>query len=228
MTFLRQKKAYEISLGIGLIKEREMSDDFLTSTERGQLKDYSGQRISEFMNSRYLIKDIVIKKELGVSKKDIEITNGVFGQPILTIKNTLINYGISISHKPNLIGCVIYDQKHPIGIDIEELSIDKASVLHHQMSNEEKKKYTKKFDSICLWTAKEALSKVLNCGMAVSFKLFEISEFARNKDKFMGCFLHFPLYRFESFKKSGHIITLVFPSMSNLKIKVAAINKNKI
>ncbi|RRN70541.1 hypothetical protein EI200_13810 [Peribacillus simplex] len=52
--------------------------------------------------------------------KNISLLKGVFGQPVIVNNLSLpMNMGISITHTDKTFGILIFDQLHPMGIDIE-------------------------------------------------------------------------------------------------------------
>lgn len=68
-----------------------------------------------------------------------------------------------------------------------------------------------------LWTAKEALSKVLKTGLTMDMKLFEINQL-EERDIYRGSFTIFTQYQFLSFIIEDTVFTIVTPKKGNLHV----------
>ncbi|WP_459212137.1 4'-phosphopantetheinyl transferase family protein [Aquimarina rhabdastrellae] len=87
---------------------------------------------------------------------------------------------LSISHKNDCAAVVVCEVGHPMAIDIE-INGDKLNyeVVAKQCTLRELSLTQSIPENIrygLLWTAKEAISKVLKTGLMTSFQLFEITK----------------------------------------------------
>ena len=179
------------------------------------------RRIKSYLIGRYSAKIAISAyvKEDDLSK--ICILNGIFDQPVV---NTNFNEKIqvSISHSKDL-GCAIcFNEKCPMGIDIEFIRSDNLKALeryiksseldlvHDVSANYEEGLYL-------LWTSKESLSKALKIGFLSPISLFEINEI-ENKGSFFKCsYKNFPMFSSISFIKNGFMVSITYPKKLNIK-----------
>jgi 4'-phosphopantetheinyl transferase len=76
-----------------------------------------------------------------------------------------------------------------------------------------------------LWTAKEALSKVLRCGFMIPFELLEIEMFEPNNDFAISYFKNFHQYQALSFPLANTLCSLVYPKKTELSLNTIHIQK---
>lgn len=217
--FSREKESHISFLSISDTSGFSPNEFFLTSNEKQQLKSFTGTRKIEFLLSRYLIKRSILNYLPNSSFENTEISSGVFGQPIVTVLNSSLKLGTSISHKKELVGNLLFHEKHPLGLDIEYLCPNKEKIFFINLTSMEKKIGLNTMYSTVIWTAKEALSKVLKCGLTVPFSFFEVSNLKYENGMHSGEFHHFKQYKFFSFEINNHIITVVHPRKSSFQIQ---------
>ena len=68
--------------------------------------------------------------------------------------------------------------------------------------------------------AKEALSKVVRCGMMNPFEGYAICELEQTESCFLGKFRNFGQYRFQSWVLDSFVLTIVLPKKTQMKIEV--------
>lgn len=165
-----------------------------------------------YLLGRYSAKQ-ALSKIYSVPMHTMFIESGIFNQPVLMTPRDLC-FQVSLSHTKNFGGAIAFPETHPMGIDIEEISHENNVAIYSQMTCQELEVLNREDLSTRLtitWTAKEALSKVLRCGLMVSFKLLEICSYQQNQ-KYIECFFkHFPQYKSISWKYKSFIITIVCP-----------------
>jgi phosphopantetheinyl transferase len=191
----------------------------LSKREQLQYEGYSGGRQSEYLLSRWLTKDLVRRFYIERSWKDIEVASSVFGQPVLCDTGCGHNLRISISHKKELAGSLVFDAEHPMALDIEQMQ-DPASLLRTMEEDELEALDRHGLSAMHAWSAKEALSKVLGCGITVDRRLFKTQDWQQQENCYTGEYKHFLQYRFVGFIVNEHIITLAFPRNSEIEIKL--------
>lgn len=196
-----------------------MHPGVLSGREQSQYDMYSGARQSEFLLSRWLTKDLVRRFYIEKAWPEIEVANSVFGQPLLCDTGCGHNLRISISHKKELAGSLVFDAEHPVALDIEQMHYP-TSLLRTVEEDELQALDRAGLSAIHAWSAKEALSKVLGCGITVERKFFKTTEWQQQENFYTGEYAHFLQYRFIGFIVSGHIITLALPRNSEIDIKL--------
>jgi phosphopantetheinyl transferase len=125
-----------------------------------------------------------------------------------------------------------------MGVDIERISVDKEAVLASQVTAKEKQLLQHiPMDSLAgytaIWSAKEALSKVLKTGMTVDFSLLEMSRITL-KNNILECeFRNFGQYKALAYISSPYAVAVVLPKRTTADFSrvwqlVAALKKESI
>lgn len=143
------------------------------------------------------------------------IASGIFNQPVVHCQG-MRTPGVSISHSDRLVCSLAYPEEHPMAIDVEEIDEARTRVMMTQIGSEE----AALAQSVCpsadmaatvIWTAKEALSKALRCGMTCPYELLQICGFEVSEGFYTGRFQNFAQYKFQSWRRNDSIITIVLP-----------------
>ncbi len=193
---------------------------YLSSAEHELYKSFLHKRQYEFLAGRILAK-ITASRQFKIEDwRSIETLKGVFGNPLIHIPG-YAHKGISISHKQNKFGIIIYDEAHPVGFDMEIIDNSKVTLLKSQsnkdeMMDREKMGCDESLFYTVLWSAKEALSKILRCGLTVPIELLSTqkNKYDVSHQVFEGEFCNFFQYRFVARIIEESIVTLVFPKRS--------------
>ena len=197
---------------------------FLTIYEKERLGRLSLTRANEFIISRYLAKRAVCNVNRIEALKNVEIRTGVFGHPVLTMPAGNKHNNLSISHSDYSFAVIVFEEEHPVAIDIESICPDKVKGLAYNLTEDET--YLSKNCPILLtvlWTAKEALSKVLKCGLTVPYKILEVENIETFENYFSGQYVSFSQYQFISFFYQNNICSIVFPKKSKLAFNILII-----
>jgi phosphopantetheinyl transferase len=156
------------------------------------------------------------------------VISGIFGQPIV---RGLSGLSVSISQGDTLACAIAFPEEHPMAIDIESLSTNKISLMATELTQVERllgSEYVEKgIRYTSIWTAKEALSKILRTGMMTPFSLFAVESLDKdvNKDplaewgkseRFVGQYLHFSQYRFQTWVRDDAAMTIAMPRRTKL------------
>src|SRR5699024_3332456 len=90
--------------------------------EWNDLNIYRTKRRIEASKSLYLAKKSIMEF-LGIGMREIRsnsLLKGVYGQTVIVNNNnSAMNIGISIKNTAKTIGILLFDQQHPMGIDVE-------------------------------------------------------------------------------------------------------------
>lgn len=175
----------------------------------------------------FLIGRLVAKKGIEeiVSKCnlcEIDISKGVFHQPVI-IHELSNNIQVSISHSHKIGAAIVFPEAHPMAIDVE--LIDSSRPLYSILDLTDKEEQLIRECKLenaeiltLLWSAKEALSKVLKTGLMVNLKIYEIegAEFNENFVEFL--FSNFAQYKAVSWQYNGYAWSIVLPKKSIFNI----------
>ncbi len=176
------------------ITDESQPDSILHPDEHREFK--SQKRQQEYVRGRY-----AAKRALG---GDFAVLSGVFQQPYVVGTNL----GVSISHSGKWAAALAFPESHPMAIDIERIDPKRHKAIESQMTDRELAMIAEVENGhFVFWTAKEALSKVLRCGLMTSFKILEIDTAGSNE----ATFKHFPQYKAHSFFKEDLVCTIVLP-----------------
>jgi hypothetical protein len=69
-----------------------------------------------------------------------------------------------------------------------------------------------------MWSAKEALSKILMCGLTCPFQILAIGSLRRHKTWYEGEYLNFNQYKFQSWISATVVCTIAFPRRTQIEV----------
>jgi phosphopantetheinyl transferase len=128
---------------------------------------------------------------------------------------------VSISHSGQWGAALAFPERHPLAIDIEEVNPDRAEAIRSQLTAAECRLLKMDApDLIVAWTIKEALAKVIRCGMMTPFSVFEIATIQHEENRMVATFTNFAQYKANSFFCSGMAITLVTPKNTTFQLQI--------
>lgn len=182
------------------------------------------RRRTTFLLGRYAAKQALSSYYNESDLSRIVIVSGVFGQPVVQYLCPS-HANVTISHTQQTACAIAFPDVHPMGLDIESIDGAKSEVLKSQMTNRELDYLVGlKLDEIAgltlLWSAKEALSKILKCGLTCPFEILAIRSVREFKNWHEGEFYNFPQYRFQSWITEGVVCTFVFPGRTQIKTEM--------
>lgn len=153
--------------------------------------------------------------------KTIKLQHGILGFPYVATPD-LIKNSISISHSNDTGIAIAFDQSEIIGIDIEEISASRVETIKSELTSKEIAIIESLNINIVTaytmaWTIKEALSKVLRCGMLIDFKLLEIANIKKTENYFIANFVNFTVFKAVAFKIANNGCAIVLPQVRNIK-----------
>lgn len=153
----------------------------------------------------------------------IMIDRGIFTQPVVVHANHS-NIQVSISHCDNVGISIGFPEAMPMGIDIERIDNRKIETLEAQMTALEQGAirwlpYPAPVKLLLLWTAKEALSKILKTGLMIHFKFLEIDHFEIMDGFIYSCFEGFPQYCTLSYIIEDYVCSITYPKRASFSIE---------
>lgn len=191
----------------------------LSGAEKQKLATHGSLRQTEFLAGRVLAKQLLLEYSPGHDLQKTSILPGVFGQPVLY--SSLPGIDVCIAHKHNLVAALMFDAAHPVAIDIEQTENGNESAVISQLTEKELQFHSGMAYFTGLWSAKEALSKILKCGLTLPFELLETKKIAffNQGEGFEGEFVNFSQYRFRVYAGTRCVIGLVYPRKSTMIIE---------
>jgi 4'-phosphopantetheinyl transferase len=168
-----------------------------------------------YLMGRIAAKDAISRLTKINDKKNIIIGSGIFGQPIVNCLER--NVVVSISHCDNHAIAIASNEAYLAGIDIENLTDKKIENTKSQLTKYELRNFVDNYEScfaLMLWTAKEALSKVLKTGINCDFALYEIKAIKIHKDHILMDFVNFPQYQAASYFFKDIVFSVILPQLS--------------
>lgn len=151
----------------------------------------------------------------------VEIRPGAFEQPVVWGAGEM-PVGVSISHAACGACAVAFPLGFPLGIDLEESEASRVQTMRTQIGQAELAAaagVTASPAEACtlVWTAKEALSKAVSCGMTVPFDLYGLEGLRAIEGAVEGRYRNFGQYRFRSWLRPGFAASLAFPLRAELR-----------
>ncbi len=190
----------------------------LSPEEHGVAARYSHpRRLLSYLLGRHCAKRALAPLLGEADLRTITITSGVFDQPLVRYPSAE-RFDVSLTHWDGGAVAVAFPDGHPMGIDGEALDASRVETMTAQLTTDEK---AWSADSPLLrptvaWTAREALSKALRCGLMVPLEFLSISTPLHEGPITEGRYTHFTQYRFLCLTGEHAVITLCLPRNTRL------------
>lgn len=183
------------------------------------------KRQQSYLIGRYCAKQAIGHYLSAPHVNQFNIENGIFQHPVVQCTSAQ-NIQISISHAGDFGAAIAFSESCPMGIDIEIIGKN-TEILSYLTSEEQqlvnKLPISEDIQFILLWSIKEALSKVLKCGLMVPFELLEILSITQQENSMISYFKNFHQYQAFSFLFADKVCSIVYPKNSLLDLDVKAI-----
>lgn len=195
--------------------------NYLNESEREEACTYKlAARQKAFLKGRYIAKKAAAAYLNDDNYLQHSIRAGIFGQPLLETTHPR-KPGVSISHSDTMAACVVFDEAHPMAIDLEKIDPERAFSIEAQLSPHELRMCrqlgeSKTLSYMRLWSMKEALSKVLKTGLSIEFKVLELEALDSSKPIITGSFRNLLQYKALSWIDQDYVWALVLPAQSAL------------
>jgi len=215
---VRAKKVFRAALCCCFFSMQQPKKEliqYLHTQERNYYNTLTHEkRIRSYLIGRYVAKQAVAAVTGEVDLTNICIESGVFTQPIVVSGKQ--NIQVSITHCEHCGAAIAFPEAHPMGIDIEKINPAKRYVLESQITENEQKQIRSRefsYDTglALLWTAKEAISKVLKTGFMVPLQVFEISKIQLYDHYMITYYKNFAQYKAISFSINSYMCSIVCP-----------------
>ena len=180
----------------------------------------SPSRQRSFAMGRYLARQALLHY-LGRTVENLCIRKGVFGHPYLEGEG-LQGLSLSISHSPSWAGALIFNQAHPMALDIE--AVNRHMKIPDKLFSEEELFLFKPFPElqphakVILWSMRESLGKGLKIGLTLPKNFLALSEVKLESGRIEGYFAHFYPYKSLVWIQDDHVISILLPRNSIAKI----------
>lgn len=202
--------------------------DLLTHFCPEEIEEYQELK-HEKKKKEYLLGRYACKLAAGFYLKEkklqkIKVVQAVVKHPV--IKHLSVDTPeITLSHCYPVVVALAHEAGHVVGIDIEQRKASKTRAFERGMTQAEIKLCQKaediSFDLMAnvLWTVKEALSKVIKCGLTVPFKLLEVDKMIRkNENEYCVTFKNFFHLHCYAYILEKHILSIALPIKTKLTI----------
>ncbi len=202
---------------------------FLGPWERAYLQTLQFPvRRNNYLLGRYAAKR-ALRSCLGLSNSsEVEIIKGVFEQPVVLCPGK-ISAEVSVAHSNGMAVAVACRAGHPIGVDLEFCQESNAEFLKSCLTMEEERLIlhagiTTNNARYLVWTMKEALSKVLRCGLMTPLDVFELSMLTQSgPGTWIGHFQKFGQYKTHSWMINRYFLSVVLPKRTEIAFSPAAL-----
>jgi len=203
--------------------------DFLHANEQAYFDTLKyPKRQHSYLLGRYCAKQAVAAYLQNDGMTNVWIENGVFQQPIVYHSHPT-DVQVSISHTDALGIALAFPEPHPMGIDVEVINETHTETIQTQLTLAEQQHAAlfnnKHMFFTLLWTAKEALSKALKCGLMIPMEILEIDEIKRKGNCWQSTFKLFQQYEARSFTLGDKVCSLVYPKETDWLLDIEAIQQ---
>ena len=202
----------------------EASDNILTGkSDRDYYESvHNDNKKKEFLAGRSAVVHSLFLA--GYPKDSITINRGVFGSPYIAgLYSNLPE--VSIAHSHGVAVALVFPAGQQLAIDLEKINCDKISrmkAIRSVLTNEELKGIAddpemSAIPLYTLWSQKEALSKVLKCGLTVPFSVLETITPVVHGEWSEALFRNFFQYRVVSFLfQRKFVFSMVLPRKTEI------------
>jgi phosphopantetheinyl transferase len=199
--------------------------DWIHPKEQATLERLTFQRRkASYLLGRYCAKQAIQQQYTALPLNHICIGEGVFHQPIL-YGSEINAIQVSIAHTHDLGAALVFDERHPMGIDIELNNDNHTATIISELTSFEQCLLSNQwpFSSKIqpypwIWTVKEALGKALKTGLTVPMPVYEIKEVVHEGDFIMSTYKNFPQYKSLSFLWNETIVSIVLPRKTAMNL----------
>lgn len=180
---LPEGREYEAKLGLIYVDE-PLLKELKPKASRLKLRETMVEaRQKEILGSYVLVKDM-LKDLLGkeISDDMIETEESPWGFKEVFAEGFSNDWGFSFSHKKGYVVAICSKRIFPMGVDLEMAEASKIRAFRRYVSDEEAaflSGLAPEDQAAILFSAKEAVSKVVRLGFSVSKSIYDVSSVER-------------------------------------------------
>lgn len=158
------------------------------------------RRRHELVAGRLAAKHALAHLRPGIDVQRLSILPGVLGQPVVSGPG-IANVGVTLSHSGEAAVAIAFPERCPVGVDIETFAEDCGPVLARHAGGAERNLVREAAIGselqglTALWCAKEAMAKLLRCGLAAHGATLGVSGATRDGARLRLDFAGFAGYR---------------------------------
>lgn len=163
-----------------------------------------------------------------VAAESIEIANGVLGQPWIKAAAG-VDAEFSLAHCEGAAAAVACAAGHPMGLDLEAIDPERAVVARDSLTADELALagglgLREEAAVFIGWSLREALGKVLRCGLAAPLGLLAAESIVADDDAdaYRARFRNFPQYHGTAWLLGGYVLAIVLPRPGRLRFPALA------
>jgi 4'-phosphopantetheinyl transferase len=213
-----------------------------TAEERRLLHPRELERLAAFKyprrRSSFRLGRLAAKAALGecfplFPGESIEIANGVLGQPWIKAAAG-VDAELSLAHCEGAAAAVACVAGHPIGLDLELIDPERAVVARDSLTDAERTRLgglglREEAAAMVGWSLREALGKVLRCGLAAPLAVLAAETIAAEEgaDGYVARFRNFPQYHGTAWLLGGYVLAIVLPRPSRLRFPALAVARQR-
>jgi 4'-phosphopantetheinyl transferase len=180
------------------------------------------RRRRSYLLGRHAAKQAIMAYSHRDTPTQLEVAAGIFQQPVVR-PGCEEPTGVSITHSDRVACAIAYSELHPMAIDVEEIDPARNDVMKTRILPGELTLASAAWGSslnhcATIWTAKEALSKILRCGMMCPYELLAVKDLTARDTIFCGCFENFAQYKFQTWIAGQTAMTIVLPRNSTMTV----------
>ena len=223
LKLIRDKSIYEAGISVIQADLPELStliNVHLHKSEKEVLAGYEFEKRKLSYALGRVSTKIALQEVLRVDTDKCWVEKGVFKQPILYTTDSKLKLQCSLSHSENMGVAIVFPEAHPLAVDIEKIDLSKIDAINSKLVDSEKElcfKYSHYPIHTILWTLKEALSKVIKCGLTVPFDLLEIDNIEKTALGFVSTYKNFFQYKASSFiLEDNFAVSVVYPKHTEI------------
>ena len=183
---------------------------WLSERELSRVTRAVAKRRQEFILGRYAAKTALAVWNRSAALGAFTIMPGAFEQPVVDEPS---GADVTLAHTADVAVAIAHARGHPMGVDVEWVDAERVEVLRTQVAPAEIQAALpfREYEALFLiWSAKEALSKALRCGLTCPFEILATSDVRADAGGWCtGSFANFGQYRFASWLAAGRAFALV-------------------
>lgn len=188
------------------------AEAWLSPAEAQRITRAVTKRRREYMLGRYAAKTALAVWHNAPSLAAYTIATGAFDQPVVLAASQA---DVTLAHTADAAIAIAHERGHPMGVDLETVAPERVEVVRSQVAAKElpsaqTSRYNEVTQLFLLWSAKEALSKALRCGLTCPFEVLAATDVRISEDGLCtGTFVNFAQYQFVAWLVGSRTIALV-------------------